>query len=229
MPSFTVELWRVLDDRPDDMTPAEWVGLEDYPIFDPGYRAGLNQKIFDHFMYQEIGHETVDQFRFAMRRRMNEIMPYFNQLYDSTRLVFDPLVTMDIRTIATGSSEQVAEGESVNETVSDVKAKAKNVASTFPQVALSPNKDYASSGADSNSETDSSATAEERSTSSNATTNDADSRTTGYQGSPAALIAQARELFVNVDMQVIASLDDLFMLVWTNGDDYTTTKGRFFY
>ena len=63
--------------------------LNDYPIFDEMYREELNNKILQHFWYREIGQETPDRFNRMLRRKMFEIMPYYNQLYKSTLLEFD--------------------------------------------------------------------------------------------------------------------------------------------
>ena len=229
MPSFTLELWRVLDLKPDAKTEDEHLGLDSYPIFDDDYRVGLNQKIKDHFMYQEIGHETVEQFTFSLKRKMNEIMPFYNQLYKTTQIEFDPLSTIDIRSVSSGTSEQASEGSSTNLTDSDINATSKNVASSFPQVQLAGNKDYATSGADSNSQTKTEGTVSEESAATNTAANESDSRTSGYQGSTSMLIQQYRASLLNVDMLIIAELDDLFMIVWNNSDEYSRTKGRFFY
>ena len=229
MPSFTLELWRVLDLKPDAKTEDEWIGLHDYPLFNGVNREALNTKIKNHFMYQEIGHETVEQFTFSMRRKMHEIMPLYNELYKTAQMEYDPLSTMDIHTVSTGLSEQTSEGNTSSDTVSDIDAVAKNVASAFPQVMLAGNKDYATSGADSNSQTNTTGNVSEESTASNNATSENDSRTTGYQGVPAQLIQAYRAAILNVDMLIIAELDVLFMAVWNNGDEYSRTKGRFFY
>lgn len=71
--------------------------LNDYPIFDENYRPILNKKIIDHFRYRYIGGYTPDRFAFYMRRKMNEIMPYYNQLYKSEMFDFSPLDTTDIK------------------------------------------------------------------------------------------------------------------------------------
>lgn len=71
------------------------LGLKDYPIFDENYRATLNGKIIDHYYFREIGQETAGLFRFYLNRTMNEIMPYYNQLYKSELLEFNPLYNVD--------------------------------------------------------------------------------------------------------------------------------------
>ena len=67
--------------------------LESYPIFDENYRSQLNEKIIAHYWYREIGQETPDRFNHYLRTRMNEIMPYYNKLYMSELIKFDPIAT----------------------------------------------------------------------------------------------------------------------------------------
>jgi hypothetical protein len=59
----------------------------DYPIFDEKYRAELEKKILDYYYFREIGFETFAQFKWYLKIRMNRIMPYYNQLYDSEHLI----------------------------------------------------------------------------------------------------------------------------------------------
>lgn len=221
MPTFTMELWRVISLKPDAVAEDEFLGLSDYPIYDDNYRNGLNEKIKNHFMYQEIGHETVEQFTFSMKRKMAEIMPLYNQLYESTKLTFDPLSTIDISSTSTGSQTQNSTGTSTNSTTGDVGSTAKTVSSAFPQVGLSPNKDYATSGSDSVSNSKTTGGGTEASSAENTATLDNTSSTKGYQGNASQLLMQYRAAMLNVDMLVIAELDELFMAVWNNGDEYT--------
>lgn len=69
------------------------LALNDYPIFNEDYRPILNQKIIEHFYFREIGFETPDRFNHYLHMSMHENMPYFNQLYKSELLKFDPLAT----------------------------------------------------------------------------------------------------------------------------------------
>jgi hypothetical protein len=66
-----------------------------YPIFDPTYRVALETKILKHFYTREIAHETVGLWKLKLSAKMNEIMPYYNQLYKSELLVFNPLYDVD--------------------------------------------------------------------------------------------------------------------------------------
>lgn len=154
---FTVELGTLVENGFD-------LGLDKYPIFDEGYREGLNQKIIDHYYFQEIGFETPGLFKRFLMRRMNEIMPMYNQLYLSTLIEFDPLVTNEIVTKArevydrsihedesrdseTRSHDHaIQQATSQNEATSDSDGKSKNrtLVNTTPQMQLSGHDDYAS-------------------------------------------------------------------------------------
>ena len=70
----------------------------DYPIFDENYRSVLETKIIKHYYTREIGAETVGLWKFWLDERMNRIMPYYNQLYKSELLDFNPLYDTDITT-----------------------------------------------------------------------------------------------------------------------------------
>ena len=63
----------------------------EYPIFDEQYREVLETKILKHFYMREIGAETVGLWKLWLDERLNLIMPYYNQLYESTKLVISPL------------------------------------------------------------------------------------------------------------------------------------------
>lgn len=76
------------------------LGLKEYPIFDENYREGLNKKIINHYYFREIGFETASLFKFYLNRTMNEIMPYYNQLYKSELLKFNPFYNVDQVTVA---------------------------------------------------------------------------------------------------------------------------------
>lgn len=67
-----------------------------YPIFDENYRSILETKILKHYYTREIGAETFGLWQLWLDRKMNEIMPYYNQLYKSELLQFNPLYDYDL-------------------------------------------------------------------------------------------------------------------------------------
>lgn len=197
------------------------IGLSHYPIFDENYRPTLNGKIVRHYWNREIGFETPDLFKFELEKDMFEFMPYFNQLYESTRLTIDPLKTVDLRTLSNADRTQLSETEAESGSTSDSTTKSRAVNSTTPQTMLSRNKDYATSGADSSGWGTSENTGQETATANVTENGVTESSTEGYQGSPAELLMRFRDSFINVDVSVIESLDNNFMLITNTGSRYT--------
>ena len=95
-------------------------------FFDETYRPVLCKKILKHYYMKEIGYETVGLWQMAMNRKLEEIMPYYNKLYESELIEFNPMYNMDLeksRSIAgskTGSTTGTG-GSSLSETVNDTK------------------------------------------------------------------------------------------------------------
>lgn len=68
----------------------------DFPIFDEKYRLALESKILRHYYTREICEETVGLWKLRLQDRLNMIMPYYNKLYLSELLQFNPLYDVDI-------------------------------------------------------------------------------------------------------------------------------------
>lgn len=78
------------------------------PFFDEEYRSILCQKILKHYYLREICCETVGIWTLWMNTRLEEIMPYYNQLYESTKIEFNPIHNVDL----TSKHERNVEGTS---------------------------------------------------------------------------------------------------------------------
>jgi hypothetical protein len=224
MATYTMELWEVIELQTDSEGLSD-IGLSDYPIFDPAYRAALNAKIIDHFWNREIGQESISMFTHQLRRKMHEIMPYWNKHYVASQIVIDPLKTVSMKTLS--GTEGLATVAGVGESTSTSDAKSRAVASTLPQVQLSGNGDYAESAQDNIS--NSSATGNTNDSQTTNSTASVDSETSGYNGNPAILIAEYRATMVNTDMDVIGQLETLFMGIWDSSDDYFNQGVRPYY
>ena len=70
----------------------------DFPLYSSDYRSVLETKIIRHFYFREIGFETVAEFKFRLNTLLNEIMPYYNKLYESAELQYNPLYDTDYTT-----------------------------------------------------------------------------------------------------------------------------------
>ena len=72
--------------------------FDNFPIFDEKYRLPLEEKILRHFYTREICFETVGLWELHLNNKMNEIMPYYNKLYESELLKFDPFEDVNVTT-----------------------------------------------------------------------------------------------------------------------------------
>lgn len=84
-----------------------------YPIFDNAYKEHLESLICLHFYRREIGFETVGLFKLYLEQKMREIMPFYNQLYKSELLTFNPFYDVDLT--RDHQLKHNAEEKSVNE------------------------------------------------------------------------------------------------------------------
>lgn len=72
--------------------------MPDFPIFDEAYRTPLSIKILRHYYLREISDETFGVWRFRLENKLNEIMPYYNELYKTALYDYNPLYNVDYTT-----------------------------------------------------------------------------------------------------------------------------------
>lgn len=197
------------------------IGLSHYPIFDEAYRPLLNGKIVRHYWNREIGVETPDLFKFNLETDMAEFMPYFNQVYDSTKLEFDPFSTIDMKTMSTAERSQDTSSEAESASTTDSTSQSRAVNSNTPQTQLKRDGDYATAGADSKGWGTNEGTGTETAAAKLEENGATDSQTMGYQGLTSEMLMRFRDTFVNIDRSVIESLSDNFMLITNSGSRYT--------
>lgn len=63
----------------------------DYPLYDSSYKQTFETNFIHNFYMREIGFETEGLFKLALRRWLNQNMPYWNQMYESESLSYNPL------------------------------------------------------------------------------------------------------------------------------------------
>lgn len=87
-------------------------------MFDEDYRKVLYKKILKHYYTREIGAETVGLWQLWVNTRLEEIMPYYNQLYESELIKIEPLKNVDYsRTYdkkGVGSKQETGRADSTN-------------------------------------------------------------------------------------------------------------------
>ena len=89
-------------------------------IFDENYRAVICRKILKHYYLREICSETVGIWKLWLNTRLEEILPYYNRLYKSALLEFNPLYDVNVtRTHNRTIDENKTENGTTTETSTD--------------------------------------------------------------------------------------------------------------
>lgn len=200
-----------------------------YPIFDENYRKVLETKILKHFYTREICEETVGLWKLRLNTRLNEIMPYYNKLYESELIKIDPLSMYKRKTERTIKDKRKGETGSVTNVtnhndmwITDDNDSTSKYSDT-PQGALKDLLDDAyltNATVNSNKRTNHS-----YENGGNDTTNTGKYKDnslenylediTGYSGkTESEMLLVYRDTFLNIDLQVIHELDDLFFNLW---------------
>lgn len=201
------------------------IGLDDYQLTDESHRKILNDKIIARYYNREIGVETIDMFVHNFRRKMHEIMPLYDQLYQSQLIKFDPLDTMNIRSTSSSTTEAKSKGEASGVSNSTNTAKAVTVSSDFPQQSLrdddSKTGEYASGSSESESEAGNDGSSQENRNDESSATDSSESTSKGYTGAAAALLMQYRESIANYDLEIVNSLNECFMSIWQTSEPFS--------
>lgn len=190
----------------------------DYPIFDEAYRGALETKILRHFYTREIGAETVGLWKLWLSDRMNLIMPYYNKLYESELLEFNPLYEVDMTREYQLKKDGTKTDTGSTTGASTVSNTNNNYFSDTPQGGVgnledltyltNATKDVGSGTSSSNTDSNLSSVI--------MNTDDYLEHVSGKNSgtSYAKLLTEYRSTFINIDVQVINELNDLFMGLW---------------
>lgn len=234
--------------------------IGEYPIFDENYRNVLNEKIFRHYGFREIGLETPELFKYFLQNKMNEIMPYYNQLYKSESIDYNPLYNIDITETFerdvdnTNATSSIGEninttdrtGNTTNETNNNSTTqntesnKGKTIQNDVPQSGITSeqidNNTYVTAYSKDMQDNTSNSSITDNGTNNTDYNDKANSKENNKQnvdikanttenyvrktiGSSAGLpfskaIKQWREVMINIDMQIINELPNLFIGIW---------------
>lgn len=109
----------------------------EFPVYDENYRVVLETKILKHYYTREISEETYGLWKLRLDTTLNEIMPYYNQLYKTAILEFNPLYDVDVQRTYTkvldgtesGTSSGTGKGSATGKS-SDTTTTAREASST---------------------------------------------------------------------------------------------------
>lgn len=211
-----------------------------YPIYDENHRAELNEKIIRHYALREIGQETAQQFIFYLGLTMAEIMPYFNERYKTLDMKYNPLQSVDMTTDSENGSESQSSSKasSTQDSTSSSSSKSDNASTTtsksfdsdvpqtgvvgdFARYASHANESQADSSGTASSSQDSASHATSHSATDyqhDASNSKGKSHVSGRSQSAMSLVQEYRNAIINVDMEIVRSLEPCFMQLWGSYD-----------
>jgi hypothetical protein len=201
----------------------------DYPIFDVNYKEVLESKILLHYYTREIGLETYGLWKLKLNAKLKEIMPYYNKLYESELLEFNPMWTDDyLRSGSESLSQSESTSSSLSTSESDSTSSSSegsewNLYQNTPQNGLTgiTNYEYLTDATNNKNNGRSSASENKQTASANSghrlalDTKDYLESVQGRRGNnPSKLLEDYRDTFLNIDMMIINDLEKLFMQLW---------------
>lgn len=212
----------------------------DFPIFDEKYRQVLCRKILKHYYTREIAHETVGRWKLALNAKLNEIMPYYNQLYKSELLEFNPFYDVDLTRSREGSgtsnktsnntetnsgtSKNVSSGSGTSNTdtlnrFSDTPQNSMDTQGIADSVPLTTVTKVNEDNTSTNESTDTLTRNDSKTGNGTENINNTDKyieTVKGKQGTEnySSLLKKFRETFLNIDMMIIEDCSDCFFTLW---------------
>lgn len=203
-------------------------------FFDEEYRGVLCKKILKHYYLREIGCETVGIWLLWMNTKLEEIMPYYNKLYESELIKFNPMYDVDWNRkgnktgneSGSGSRSTSGNNSGTNTQSGTSSNTRKDLYCDTPQGALTgvesetylTNARKVSDSGETGVNGSTSGSYEDSESSSNKvdTTENYVESVSGKQGtgSYSKMLNEFRETFLNIDMQVIEEFAEMFMELW---------------
>lgn len=190
----------------------------EYPIFDEKYKSVIETKILKHYYTREIGFESVGLWLLKLETKLNEVMPYFNKLYNSELLEFNPFYDVDVKTTSKRTTNTNSITKAEDKTNVDNDSVDRILYSDTPQGSLKnvENETYLTNATKTLSEATTNSTSNSNSENNVNNLDDYIDNVIGKRGgeSFSKMLMEFRETFINIDLLVIDALSDLFMNVY---------------
>ena len=223
--NYTMTLYEIINNFYTRAEVEEWFKqyeLSDYlteeqiqTILDNGVwsKDKLAQKIVDHYLFEQIGFETMGLFKHKVKITMKEIMESKLPLIYSRAIEYDPLVNVDYTEEFTRNIQN--EGTSSSESSSD--SSGLNVGSDTPQGQISKQQILQGTYATGTNASETEASVNDSTEASNTTDEEYTKRVRGNSGVSATaqkMVEQFRDNIRAIDYEIIKELEDLFMIIY---------------
>ena len=205
MAKYTITIKTLIDNNFDFQ-------MTNYPIFDENYRETLNNNILHHYYENEIGFETAPLFRFYLNQKLNEIMPYYNELYKvQKKLIDDNLLLNNINLTEELKGTNTTQTSSVSQSTN----KGKNLFQDTPQGNISQ-QDINAQNVYATNITLNDNSINDNSSANGSGTNEYIKTIVGNNGGKfnIDILNDIKNNLMNIDLMIINELYDLFMQIF---------------
>lgn len=202
MAKYTITIKTLIDNNFD-------FKMTDYPIFDENYRKTLNNNILHHYYENEIGFETAPLFRFYLNQKLNEIMPYYNELYKAQKkLIDDKLLFNNVNLTEGLQGSNTTETSSVSQSTNN----GKNLYQDTPQGNISQ-QDINAQNVYATNITLNDSSINDHSSANGSGTNEYIKTIIGNNGGKfnIDILNDIKNNLMNIDLMIINELNELFM------------------
>lgn len=212
MSKYTITIKTLIDNNFDFQ-------MTNYPIFDENYRETLNNNILHHYYENEIGFETAPLFRFYLNQKLNEIMPYYNELYKVQKnLIDNNLLLNNVNLTENLSGQNSTTTSSTSQSTNNGTSNNKNLFQDTPQGEIS-NTDINNQKWATNLTLDNNTSSNTINDTSNATGNGTNSYLKTIIGNNGGkfnidILNDIKNNLMNIDLMIINELYDLFMQIF---------------
>lgn len=208
MAKYTLEINQLARDKNFKIFSFDY----DFYTDDNEIKKNFEQKFIDKYKFHEIGFETIGRFKHYLRATLNEIAPYYKQLYESELKSknIEFLLNKDYtETFMKDTSSSVVSTSSQTNSYND-NSKGSNIADGVAEVSL---KDGGLTSVNSNNSLSndlSNGNSEGNTNENYVLTGKGNIGTT----SSAELLQKWRDVMINIDSMILEELSDLFMLIY---------------
>lgn len=193
-----------------------------FPIWDDAYKITLERKIVMHYLRREIAQETVEMWRTYLEMKMNEVMPYYIDLYHTKLNEFNLDGDINLTEVLGRVLDSTASEDGTAKAVTQQggTTKSDTLTSRYPQAAVNGEKNlyYADGAQNSNGETtlDGTDTTTTQRSRIGVDREDTTKTRKGYSGIhlQGDIIMSIRKTLINIDQQIISDLQGLFMTLY---------------
>lgn len=212
MAKYTITIKTLIDNNFDFQ-------MTQYPIFDENYRETLNHNILYHYYENEIGFETAPLFRLYLNQKLNEIMPYYNELYKAQRKIIDEnLLLNNVNITENLQGSNTTQSSSQSNSTNNGTSNNKNLFQDTPQGEIS-NTDIDDQKWATNLTLDKNTTnntINDNSSSNGSGTNEYIKTIIGNNGGKfnIDILNDIKNNLMNIDLMIINDLNELFMQIF---------------